>query len=844
MASILSQVLVFGVLISFLVIGFLYTKDPKTVKEYALGSRKFSTLALICTMVASAFGGSSILGRPATLYQSGVWFFLAMFAMPIGDCITSLVVIPRLSKYYGCMSVAEVIGRMYGTPAKRLVGFFAFIYCLGILSAQIKALHWVMEEVFVQNALIATVLGAFIIMLYASKVSASSFIKTDIIHFFIFIVILPLVASYIIRTSGGIATITNYPHESGRPFFYGGSITAFIAFILLSLAPSLEPDIFHRYLIGRDCKKNQSALYAVAFASLANVIVVGCIAFIALAKFPSMQPRNITFAVVQSFITAKWAMTLFTLALVSVIVAVARSSINAGAILLVNDVITKKISERQKLRLLKLVTVLSVIVALSSNYLFSNVSEAIIFFAAWYFVIIVVPLVGGLFVKKTRQEPFWASISIGLITFSILYLRHHNLSHEISVISAIASLSAYLAAVFAFNKMERLSFTFSLSKICDGIIARHSIQTSNLSWIILLFFLFSMFFKDMYDEKDTITMVIEGMTGALGFLLFFVDKLPIKHRNAVVLSIIWYCFAFSPVYVFLHQTVASLFTINFIVSIVLLAGLFSWDVFLTFLISGSSIAVVTFGLFSRGFQTSVAPLMHLSLFLGYIAMVAYLAFRDKERVIIESVRSKLEAEKSLEQGIKEAHMYNKIMQAVNTSIDADNKYKNVLLNEDKTIMVSFAELKENILAYFQKVSIERKTKFMVANSQHKVLNTGLPLSFFYKTIYSLILNVFYCNDTEDIKVKFFCNKSGKILRIEISHGQYKIKDRAKYLRGSYPQDILEWDIIKLLFEQLEIKMTEGLKTLKIIFPSEATPIENNVISFETLRVRANREKAS
>lgn len=109
MYSILSQVLVSGALIMFLVAGFIYKKEPKTVKEYALGSGKFSTLVLMCTMVAAALGSGGLIGRPAALYQNGLWLFLAWFAVPIGDCITSLI-IPRLSKYYGCISIAEVVG--------------------------------------------------------------------------------------------------------------------------------------------------------------------------------------------------------------------------------------------------------------------------------------------------------------------------------------------------------------------------------------------------------------------------------------------------------------------------------------------------------------------------------------------------------------------------------------------------------------------------------------------------------------------------------------------------------------------------------------------------------------
>lgn len=839
MSSAISQALLFCVFISFLIVWFLYKGGPKTIKEYALGSGKFSAFALMCTVVSISFGGG-LIGAPAALYQNGAWLFLASCVIPVGSCVTSLAIIPRLSKYYGCLSIAEVIGRMYGAYARRIVGIFAFIYCIGILGAQIKAMRWVMEHMFAQNAFIATMIGVLIVM-YMNFGGVSSVIKADIIHFFILIVILPLVASYIIQTSGGITTITDYFHNSGRAFFHGGSATAFVSLILLSLSPATIPDFFHRFLVGRDYKKNQAASYALAFTGLVNMVFVGCIAFIALAKFPSLEPQNVVFVVVQNFITTKWGLMLFITALVSMIMSTAKSLINTGVVILVNDIMTKKISENQKMKLLKVATVLSGMAALSFTYLFSNVLDIVLFFSEYYSVIVLVPLISGLFVKETRSEHFWASASVGLIMFSTLHLVYRNLSHEIFLMSSIASLGAYLAVAFILNKGKMLASTFSFHKLCDEVVTRHAIQTSNLSWIILLFFLLSMFFIGMSGERNAVVMVIQGMTGALGFLLLCVDRLSMRYRNVVILSALWYCFAFSPIYVFLHQKVGSLFTINFIVSIVLLAGLFSWNVFLTLLLSGSSVAVVTFGIFSHGFRDSIATVMYLFLFIGYMALVAYIAFRKKEQAVVESVRNQLKEEKNLERERIESHAYSKLLQAVNASLDADNKYKNVLLNEDTTIEVSFKDLKDDILAYFQKVSIERKTKLIVAGSRHKVLITGFPAGFFYKVIYSLLLNVFYCNDTEDIRLRFACDKSGKVQRIEISHGQYKINDRAKYFRGSYPKDILEWDIIKSFFERFEIKVREGVKTLRIIFPSEDMPIDSKIISFKTLRSRVDQD---
>lgn len=829
MSSMLSQVLLLGVLISFLIVGFLHKKKPKTMREYALGNEKFSTIVLVCTMVATAFGGSIIIGTTEALYQNGLWLFVAFLVIPIGLCIEALVILPRLSNYYGCKSVAEATGRMYGRNARKLIGISAFVYCVGMLGAEIKALHWMMERMFAQNALIATVIGVLIVMLYASLGGVTAVIKTDVLQFFIFMVILPLTAVYIIRISGGITTIANYIHESNRSFLHGGSVTAFISLILYALVPitSLSPDVFHRVLIGRDCKKNQTTLYAVALVGLISTIFSGCITFIALAKFPALDPKNTAFVVVQSFITSDLGIALFIISIVSLIVSTADSMINTGAILLVNDVLIKKISEKQKLRLLKAVTILSGTIALACAYLFSSVLSIVIFFTEYYSVVLLVPFVGGLFVKKTRREPFWASVCAGVITFSALHLACRNLNHEIFVLSSVMSLCAYVSTVFIFHKDGAQATTFSFCKLCDKLITNRSIQTNKLGWVILALFMLSMVFRVMSDGQDIVAMVIEGLMGALGCLLLCIDLLPTKYRSMTALGIIWYCIAFAPAYVFLHQKVLGPFVINSIVSVMLLVWLFSWNVFLTFLLSGSSIALITFGLLSHGFQGSIATVMYLFLFLSSMASIAYIALNKKERMLME----KLEAN-------QESVVYDKVIRSIMSFAVAESRYRDILLNGDKLTRSSFKELKENILGYFQRLSSERKTKIIVINSRHKVLETALPLSSFYRVLYSMLLNVLYCNNGEDIQIKFGCNGSNRVQSIEIIHGRYKINDMVKYVDQYYPENILRWEEIKNLFKQLEIKIVDSSNKLKVILTSEAASAESRVISFKKLRAQA------
>jgi hypothetical protein len=90
----------------------------------------------------------------------------------------------------------------------------------------------------------------------------------------------------------------------------------------------------------------------------------------------------------------------------------------------------------------------------------------------------------------------------------------------------------------------------------------------------------------------------------------------------------------------------------------------------------------------------------------------------------------------------QASIYNKIIRANKAFLAADEKYKNILLREREVVGVSLKALKENILAYFQQMSIVYKTELIIVNSQDKILNTGLPLNSFYKFAYSLNIKYF------------------------------------------------------------------------------------------------------
>src|SRR5471030_1206067 len=98
-AFLTAQTAVFFLIFALLAIGFLYKASPKTIKEYALSNGQVSTPALIAGVVAACVG-LGIIDASELSYKNGIWFLFASLAIPIGCCIMSLVIIPKLSQYY------------------------------------------------------------------------------------------------------------------------------------------------------------------------------------------------------------------------------------------------------------------------------------------------------------------------------------------------------------------------------------------------------------------------------------------------------------------------------------------------------------------------------------------------------------------------------------------------------------------------------------------------------------------------------------------------------------------------------------------------------------------------
>ena len=93
-----------------LIIGLRAARQVKTVRDFAIGKKDFSTSTVTATIVATWISGAFIFFGLEHIYTEGLPFFIIALGGSIGLLITGQVLAPRMGEFLNNLSVAEVYG--------------------------------------------------------------------------------------------------------------------------------------------------------------------------------------------------------------------------------------------------------------------------------------------------------------------------------------------------------------------------------------------------------------------------------------------------------------------------------------------------------------------------------------------------------------------------------------------------------------------------------------------------------------------------------------------------------------------------------------------------------------
>ncbi len=419
-------IIVAAFLIITLIVGMGHGRDVKNIKDYALGGRNFSTTALVATMVATLASGSGFVTTLSRTYSDGFFYLFASMGMGISLIAEAYILIPRMNEFLGKISIAQAMGDMYGLKVRVITAIVETIGSAGLIAVQFKVFGALFANFLGFPPSVSIIIAGGITTLYSAFGGIRAVTFTDILQFFTFGVIIPLLCFviwndfYNLEYSLSKALVDpkfNFNHifDVGNPKFLD-MVILFAYFVI----PTIDAPVFQRISAGRDLIQVKKTFIISGICLILVKVIIVWIPFLVYTMDSSIDKSNLL-----SFIINKYTYTglkgAIICALIAFTMSTADSRINVSSVLLTNDIVkvfaNKPIQEVYISRIFAFTLGIGSIALALTN---SDLLSLIIFTASFS-----LPTIGPIFILAIlgfRTSSRAALISISLaIAFTIIW---------------------------------------------------------------------------------------------------------------------------------------------------------------------------------------------------------------------------------------------------------------------------------------------------------------------------------------------------------------------------------------------------------------------------------------
>lgn len=406
-----------------LVVGLYYGRGVKNIKDYSLGNRNFSTGALVSTIVATWIGGDYLFITIAEVYTTGLHYAIGCLGMVVCLFLNAYVFVPKMSEFLGSISVASAMGDLYGKHVRLISAIGGAIASAGFIAVQFKVFGYILNDFLGLSGNYPIFLAASVVILYSSVGGIRSVTFTDVIQFFTFGVLIPVLGIVIWNDLSSLPTFNlvtavqhplfNYEEFLGlsNPKFW----SVLLLFLLFSI-PDLNPTMFQRVAIGRSVSQVKKAFSISAILLMLILIGMAWIAFLLFNIDPNLNPKDLV-----QYITNNYAHTglksFIMVGVVAMCMSTADSNINASSVLLTHDFCYPlNIKFKSELVLSKIISLLLGVISIYLALLDYDLLPLVFMTQSFYIPIIDVPLILAILGFRSTTKSVLIGMGAGFVS--------------------------------------------------------------------------------------------------------------------------------------------------------------------------------------------------------------------------------------------------------------------------------------------------------------------------------------------------------------------------------------------------------------------------------------------
>ncbi len=413
-----------GFLVVTIIAGLLSSCGTKNIQEYAVGNRNFSTATLVATIVATWVGGEFFYVNLSESYTNGLnHIWVAVLGDFFAILIVGIVLAPRMGEFLGKLSIAEAMGSLFGNRIRIITSVSGFIGASGAIAVELKLSGIIFEYALGIPGIYGVISAAIIVTLYSSLGGIKSVTFTDIIQFFTFGVVIPIVAYALLISIDNIDIISNTlnanPLFDYKEVFNFSNPLSFRYLFLFCffLVPPFGPANFQRVAIAKNTNQIRKSFTIAAFTCLFFSIIVGWIAILVLSISPGITSDDAIKLLIfnSSFVGLKGAMLA---GIMAMIMSTVDSYINATSVLIVHDFLKPlKINFiKNELISARIVSILIGILALNLALYEGTLLELIIITCSFYMPIVTVPFIMAIMGFRSTEKSVLIGMLAGFMT--------------------------------------------------------------------------------------------------------------------------------------------------------------------------------------------------------------------------------------------------------------------------------------------------------------------------------------------------------------------------------------------------------------------------------------------
>ena len=430
-----------AIFVVFLVVniflGIYSARGVKTIKEYAVGDGKFSSMVIAATLIATWISGSGFITDLSETYRDGLYYIFANVGYFLFFFIIAYWFAPRLGEFIGKLSIADAMGSLYGDKVRTITAIASCIGSGGLIAAQLNVAGMLMEYAINIPTTYGVLIAAIIVGMYSALGGVKAVTFTDVIQVLTFGIIIPFVALVIFKsviTSGGFINIVQdnpqFDYKKVFDFSQEKSFNFLLLFLYFAF-PDFSPAIFQRVAMAKNTLQISKSFIIAGFGVFFMIFTVSLISFFIISGKPDIKSGDLLRYLLTQY--GHVGLTgLILSGIMAMVMSTADSFINSTSVILVHDLL-KPLAAKSRFNIFCInnellaakiasifITALAVVISILGD---KNLLKLTLSTSAIYVPLVLVPFLADVFGFRTSGlsvliAMFFAFISI--ITLKIL----------------------------------------------------------------------------------------------------------------------------------------------------------------------------------------------------------------------------------------------------------------------------------------------------------------------------------------------------------------------------------------------------------------------------------------